>query len=80
MKDLLLKMPILYITVNKIDDSQSYKFVNKGEAEPEDYTYSVGITLDFLPEDNIWVASYSDLFEAPGATPELALKALKERL
>lgn len=80
MEDLLISMPILYITVNEADDSQSSKFVYKGEKEPENYTYSVGVTLDYLPEDNIWVASYSDLLEAPGTTPKSALEALRERI
>lgn len=48
---------------------------------PKDYIYSIGITLDYAPEENKWVASYSDFYESEYCeTPEEAIANLMEKI
>lgn len=72
--DLLLQCPILYPSTR---DGEGDVLV----AHNDDYEYAVGVTLDLIPEDYKWVASYSDFIESePMPGPEAAVEDLQNKL
>jgi len=76
--EILESLPILYLSVDETTNSQTAIYVPKDAPTPEGYTYSVGVTLDYLPEDQVWAASYSDFIETHDATIEGALLSLRD--
>lgn len=49
--------------------------------QDDNYEYAVGVTLDFLPEERTWIASYSDFVESePMLNPEDAVEDLQKKL
>lgn len=76
LEDLLNQCPVLYVQHNEGDGEDSLTLT-----PPEDYDYSVGVTLDYIPEDKKWVGSYADYLESPACdTPAEAIKDLIGRL
>lgn len=75
LKSLLKKCPVLYPSPR---DGEGDVLVAQA---PQDYESAVGVTLDLIPEDNRWVASYSDFIESsPEAEPEDAVRTLVDML
>lgn len=72
--DLLLSCPVLYPSTK---DGEGNILVT----DDQDNDYSVGVTLDYLPEDHKWVASYSDFIEStPTSDPKAAVVDLQNKL
>lgn len=74
---LLTSFPVLYVSPNAESEDQDYLTKDI----PANYEYSIGVTLDYLPEENSWVASYSDIIVGESQpTPTAALSALQDEL
>lgn len=58
---LLQSCPLLYVNENGDPEDPTQTFSVK---EPENYEYVVGVTLDYIPEDKKWYASYGDFIES----------------
>lgn len=74
LKELLQSCPVLYPSTRE----------GEGDVlvtQDDNYEYAVGVTLDYLPEDCRWVASYSDFIEStPTSDPEAAVVDLQNKL
>lgn len=74
LKELLQSCPVLYPSTRE----------GEGDVlvtQDDNYEYAVGVTLDYLPEDRRWVASYSDFIEStPTSDPEAAVVDLQNKM
>ena len=74
LKELLQSCPVLYPSTRE----------GEGDVlvtQDDNYEYAVGVTLDFLPEERTWIASYSDFVESePMLNPEDAVEDLQKKL
>nr|DAG93935.1 MAG TPA: hypothetical protein [Crassvirales sp.] len=58
---LLQAFPVLYINESADPENPTQSF---SITKPENYEYVVGVTLDYIPEDKKWYASYGDFIES----------------
>lgn len=76
LEDLLKQCPVLYVQHDEEDGEDTLTLT-----PPEDYDYSIGVTLDYIPEDKEWVGSYADYLESRACdTPNEAIEDLIEQI
>lgn len=71
----LRSCPVLYLITTE-DQLEGFTRI-----PPKDYIYSVGVTLDYAPEEKKWIASYSDFYESEYCeNPEEAVDSLMKKI